>query len=158
LSGERPAKELADDIGDLAIVGLDCEVSSVKEMDLGVRIVAFESFGAGNQEKRIVLSPNGEQRWLSRSEIILELRVKCDVARIVQEKVELDLVIAWSRQQGRIKRIGFGATWFSSRTPYTYCDRVDSGVRKSRNASRFAGVGSFQYFWIGLQPWLSPSS
>src|SRR5262245_2572806 len=52
--------------------------------------------------------PNSEQGRPLGAEIFLEFRVERDVARIVQEQVELDLVIAWPRQQRRVEGVGFG--------------------------------------------------
>src|SRR5215831_2235092 len=80
-------QELTDFVANLTRVRLQREMPGLKEMDLGIRIVALESFGAGRQEEWIVLSPNREQRWLPRAEIVLKLRVKRDIACIVQEEV-----------------------------------------------------------------------
>ena len=140
------------------MVGFQCEVAGVVEMHLSVRVVALERFRARGQKEWIVLAPYGKQRRLLGAEIFLELGIQRDVAGIVQKEVKLDLVIAWPRQQRGVELVCFRRYQRLSCTPWRYCHLVASGVRKSRNAARFSAVGSFQYFWIGFQPWLRPSS
>jgi hypothetical protein len=60
-SGQRPAKKPSNGIGNLAIVGLEREVSGVIEMDLRIGIVTLKRFGPRGQKERIVLSPNCKQ-------------------------------------------------------------------------------------------------
>src|SRR5215469_18961114 len=42
-----------------------------------------------------------------RTEIFLELWIERDVARIVEEQIELNLVVTGSCEQRRVKRVGF---------------------------------------------------
>src|SRR5207302_10507148 len=41
------------------------------------------------------------------AEIFLELGIECDIARVIQEQVKLDLVIAGPRQQSGVQFVGF---------------------------------------------------
>src|SRR5262249_4797775 len=60
---------------------------------------SLECFGSRRKEEGIVVTPDRECGRPLGSEIFLELRVERYVARIVQEKVELDLVVARPGQQ-----------------------------------------------------------
>jgi len=81
-------------------------VSGIKELNFAIRVVTPEGLCAWRQKERIV-TPDREQRRLLRSEILLELRVQGDIACVVQEKVELNLVIPGPSPQGRIEGVGF---------------------------------------------------
>ena len=100
-------QEILDGIRDLLDVCFECKVSGIVEVNLGVRIVTPESLCTRRQKEWIVLAPDRKQRRLLRSEILLELRVKRDIACVVQEKVELNLVIPGPSQQRRIESVGF---------------------------------------------------
>src|SRR5262249_37498412 len=75
------------------------EVPGVKEMDHRGREIALERLGAGRKEEWVVLTPHREQRRPVGAEILVELRVQRDIAGVVEEQVELDLVVAGPRQQ-----------------------------------------------------------
>src|SRR5262245_60400614 len=93
-------KEVADRRRDLLRMGFEREVSRVAEMDPRSRIVASECLGPLRQEERIVLTPYREQPWLVRPEVALERRVERDIALVVAEQVQLNLVGA---RAGQIK-------------------------------------------------------
>src|SRR5262249_15634312 len=69
-----------------------CEVPGIEEADHRCGKVALECFSALRQEEGIVLAPHGQKWWLAGSEIRLESRIKGDVALIVAEEIELNLV------------------------------------------------------------------
>src|SRR3546814_3140144 len=71
---------------------LEREVTRVEERHRRVGIVAFERLRSRRQEERIVLAPDRQEWRLVGAEILLESRVERDVALIVAEKVELNLV------------------------------------------------------------------
>src|SRR5215469_5878063 len=128
------SEKLADRGGDLLGVGLQGEVTGIDEADVGVGDVALEGLGPGRQEKRVVPAPHREQRRPAGAEVLLECRVERDIARVVEEQVELDFIGAAA---GEI---------------------VVCGCMNIRIASRLAFDGSFQYAWTGFQPSPSPSS
>ena len=68
-------------------------MAGVIEMDFCIRDVALERFRPRRQEERVVLAPDCEQRRALCAEILLELGIEGDVARVVQEQVELNIVI-----------------------------------------------------------------
>src|SRR5262249_33540085 len=70
------------------------EMTRVKQMHLGIRNVLLERLGASGQEKRIVLAPYGQQRRPLRPQVLLEFGIERDIALVVAEQIELDLVIA----------------------------------------------------------------
>src|SRR5262249_48475910 len=74
-------------------------MTGVEQVNLGVRIVASEGPGARRQEERVVLAPYREQGWPAGADVLLESRVERNVALIVAEKVQLDLVITGTRKQ-----------------------------------------------------------
>jgi hypothetical protein len=61
-------------------------------MDHRTGNVASERLGTARQEEGIVLSPHRQERGLVRPEVLLECRVERDVALVVAEQVQLDLV------------------------------------------------------------------
>src|SRR5260370_40182089 len=93
-SSELSSQEVADGRCDLAGVGVEREMPRVEEPDFGVAVVALESLRTGRQEERVVPAPHGEQRRLAGTEVLLEFRIQRDVAGVVEEQVELDLVVA----------------------------------------------------------------
>src|SRR6266481_7142540 len=85
-------EEVADHCRDLRSMGLEGEVARVEEMDHRAGNIASESLGPLRQKEGIVLSPHRQEARLVRTEVILKGRVKCDVALVVAEQVQLDLV------------------------------------------------------------------
>src|SRR5262249_23578197 len=83
-------------------------MAGVKQMDFGVRIVAFERLRADGEEKRIVLAPYGEQRGTPRADVLLELGIERHVALVIAEQIELDFVITGTGKQRRVQRPGVG--------------------------------------------------
>ena len=57
------------------MVGLKREMSGIKEVNLSIGIVAFESLGVRRLEEGIILSPDREQRRPFRAEVVLKLRI-----------------------------------------------------------------------------------
>jgi len=76
------------------MMGFQREVAGVVEVYFCVRVVALKRLGPGRQKEWVVLPPNREQRRLVGSEILLKLWIERNVAGIIQEQVELDLIIA----------------------------------------------------------------
>src|SRR5690242_361446 len=97
------AQEIADRVGDLIGMRFEREMAGVVKVHLGIMHIAREGFCARRQEKRIILAPHRQQRRLAIAQIFLELRVERDVAGVIKKEIELDLVIAGSRQQGRVE-------------------------------------------------------
>src|ERR1700759_2198720 len=106
-SAEYAAEEWNDDGGDLVALGLQREMAGIDEVNLGVRIVAAEGFGARRQEERIVLAPDREQVGGMLAEVGLKLGIQRHVRRVVEKQIELDLVIARAVEQRLIQRVGF---------------------------------------------------
>ena len=78
----------------------------IEEFDLRARIVSLEGFGSCREKERIGLAPDGERRRSVEAEVILELGIQLDVTRIVEKQIELNVLIAGTRQQGRVECIG----------------------------------------------------
>src|SRR5271165_2512055 len=75
-------------------------------MHFGRGVITPEGLGPRREEERIVLAPHGQEWWLFRAEVLLELGVERDVAGVIQEQVELNLIISWARQQRGIELVG----------------------------------------------------
>src|SRR5262245_43997597 len=101
-------EEVADRRCDLYGVGFQREVPRVEEADDRTRNIALERLGASGQEERVVLAPHRKQRRSVGAEVVLELRVQRDIAGVVEEQVELDLVVAGPSEQRRVERIALG--------------------------------------------------
>ena len=67
--------------------------------------IAFERFGAGRQEERIVLAPDRQERRPMLTEVVLERRIERDIALVVAEQVQLHLVSAGARQIEVVERL-----------------------------------------------------
>src|SRR5262247_195182 len=80
----------------------------VEEPYLSVAVVALERFRARGQEKRVVLAPHREQRRPVRAEVVVELRIQRDIAGVIEEQVELDLIVAGPSEQRRVERVALG--------------------------------------------------
>jgi len=52
-------------------------------MHFGVRVVAFERFGARRQEERIAVAPDRERWWMFAAKIFLEFGIERNVAGII---------------------------------------------------------------------------
>ena len=88
-------KEINHQFGNLRVMAFKCEMSAGYEMDFGIGQVALEGFGTFWDERRVVLSPYSQQRWLIGTEILLELRVKGNVRTIVEYEVVLHFCPSW---------------------------------------------------------------
>jgi hypothetical protein len=99
-------RKLADNPGDLFPFALEGEMSGIDEMHLAVRIIALKGFDAGRQEERIVLALDREKRGPSDADEFLETWIKHDIAGVIQEQIQLDLVVAEPRDQCRVEHVG----------------------------------------------------
>src|SRR5262245_58975004 len=91
-----PGQKVPDGHSDFAAVRLKREVSRVKERDLRVRDVTLESLRARGHEERVSVAPDGQQRRLVLAKILLELRIHLDIARVVEEQIQLYVMRAGS--------------------------------------------------------------
>src|SRR6476661_4613929 len=91
-------EEVADLCRDLLRMGLEREVARFEEMDHGIRNIAPERLGTARQEKGIVLAPDRQETRFVSPEVVLERRVKRDVALVVAQQVQLNLVGAGAGQ------------------------------------------------------------
>src|SRR5581483_9015936 len=107
-------------------------MAGVEEMDLGIGNIALEGVRARWKKERIVLAPDGEERWTPRAEILLEFRIEGDIALVVTDEIELDLVIPGPCQQCRIQGPGIG------RKPFRV--RLAVGVLPARRFRREKGT------------------
>src|SRR5262249_39834609 len=98
--GAEPSPRLREKVPDgrcdLVAVRLEGEVSRLEERDLRVLDVALESLRACGHEERVSIAPDGQQRRLVPAKVILEPWIHLDIARVVEEQVQLDLVRAGS--------------------------------------------------------------
>src|SRR5262245_1148085 len=101
-------EEVADRRGDLRGVRFQREVPRIEEADDHTRNIALERLGARRQEERVVPAPHRQERRPVRAEVLVELRVQCDVAGVIEEQVELDLVVAGTSEQRRVERVALG--------------------------------------------------
>src|SRR5262245_9899787 len=100
--------KVADRRRDLFRMSFQREVTRLEEADHGAGKVALERLRACREEKRIVPAPHREQWRSPRPKVFLERRVQRDIARVVEEQVELDLVVAGPSEQRRIERVALG--------------------------------------------------
>src|SRR5499427_3585084 len=99
------SEEGADRTRDLLDMCFQGEMASVEEADDRTGHVPLERLGTGRQEERIVLAPDREEGWLVRAEIVLEGGVQRDIALVVAEQVQLDLIGPGTGQIESVERI-----------------------------------------------------
>src|SRR5262247_2732691 len=87
---------------------LEREVSGIEEADDRIRKIALESLRTERQEERIVLAPQSQERRPVGPEIVLEGREERDVALVVTQEVELQLIRAGPGQVEVVERV---AVW-----------------------------------------------
>src|SRR5262245_61032859 len=110
----RPRKKVPYGRCDLVTVRLESEVSRLEELDLRFPDVTLEGLSTRRHEERVPAAPDRQQRRLVLAKVFLELRIHLDIARVVEEQVQLDLmgtgtghvvvvqVVAVRRNQGRV--------------------------------------------------------
>ena len=49
------------------------------KVNIGIGHIALEGIGSGRDERRVILTPYGQQWWLVITQILLELRIEGDV-------------------------------------------------------------------------------
>src|SRR5262245_8087468 len=108
LDANSGCEEVADRPGDLHGMCFQRKMARVEEVDDGARNVAPERLRARRQEERVVLAPHREQGRPVRTEVLVELRVQRNIAGVVEEQIELDLVVAGPSEQRRVERIALG--------------------------------------------------
>ncbi len=87
---------------------LEREVAGVEEAHLRVRVVGLEGLGARRQEEGIVAAPDREEGRAVAAEVVVELRIQRQVARVVEEQVELDLDVVGPLHQRPVELPGLG--------------------------------------------------
>src|SRR5215467_13337446 len=108
IATDSGCEEAADRRRDLRGMRLQREVTRVEKTHDSTRNIALERLGAGREEERVVLAPYRQQRRPVRAEVFLERRVQRDIAGVIEEQVELDLVVAGPSEQRRVERIALG--------------------------------------------------
>ena len=58
------------------MMAFEGEMSAGYEMDFGIGHIALEGIGSGRDERRVILTPYGQQWWLVITQILLELRIE----------------------------------------------------------------------------------
>src|SRR5262249_18401235 len=114
----RRGEKVPDRRRDLVAVRLESEMSRLEDGGFRVLDVMLEGLRACGQKERVAAAPDGQERRLVPAKVLLELRIHLDVARIVEEQVQLGLVSTRSshvvvvqvvtvrRNQGRVVDAG----------------------------------------------------
>src|SRR3984885_1080633 len=79
-------------------------MAGVKEANPRTGNVAPEGLGAGRQKERIVFAPRRQQWRLVGAEVVLESRIERNVALVVAEQIQLDLIGSGARQTEVVQR------------------------------------------------------
>src|SRR5688572_20400573 len=108
-SCQSAPEKFSDQRRDFRTVRFEREVSSIEQVDLGVRLIALEGLCTFHGEEWIPLAPNDQGRRPTLPEERLELGIEPDVRLIVAEQVELDVDVARSAQERPIEHPGIGA-------------------------------------------------
>src|SRR5579862_8629361 len=93
--------------GNLHDVRLGGKMARIQELYLRVRYIFSKCEGPGGDEKRIVHSPNREQRRLRLAKVVLKRRVQLHIRCVVEEQIQLDVFIPRTFEKGRIQGVSF---------------------------------------------------
>src|SRR6266446_4468909 len=102
---DSACEEVADHCRDLLRMGLEREMARIEKTDCCTGNIASERLSTARQEEGIVLSPHCQEAGLVGPEEILECRVEHDIALVVAQQVQLDLVGAGTGQIEVVERI-----------------------------------------------------
>src|SRR5262249_6886063 len=105
---ESTAEEVAHCRGDVLCMRLQREMAGVEEAHDCAGNVSLECLGTRRQEEGIVLAANREKRGPVLSEVLLERGVQRDIALVVAEQIQLDLVGTAPGQVEVVERIAVG--------------------------------------------------
>ena len=83
-------------------------MAGIEQDDLGQRQVAPIGERTGREEMRVVTAPDSQERRLVRAEIGVEGRIEGEIAGIVEDQVELDIVGTGAGQIGIVQRVAVG--------------------------------------------------
>ena len=86
--------ELTYQCGDLVGCGIQGEMTSIENVDFGLRHIFSVSFRLAGIEREIVLTPDYQQTRLLLAHPCLPFRVGVDIRSIIVEKVALNIGLA----------------------------------------------------------------
>lgn len=85
--------------GDFGRAVINGEVTRVKQMQLGIGLLAANRIGAIHRKDGIMDAPYDERGWSAFAQVRLPLWIGCDVRLIVMDQVELDGIHAWTFEE-----------------------------------------------------------
>src|SRR5215471_3116124 len=80
--------------GNFHDVCLDCKMTCIEELNLGVRQVFSKRLGSRGNEKRIILAPDRQQRRFRLTKIFLKLRIKLHIRCVIKKQIQLNLIVS----------------------------------------------------------------
>jgi hypothetical protein len=98
-------EEVADRRRNLFGMRFQREMAGIEEANDRTGNVAFERLRSGRQEERIVLAPYREKRRPVGAKVVLKDRIERDVALVVAEQIQLNVVGAGTRQIEIVERL-----------------------------------------------------
>ena len=81
-------------------------MAGLEEADLSIGEVPFEGFSPRRQKERIVLAPDRQKWWAMLPEILLEGGIERDVAGVVEEEIQLNLIVPGASEKPKPGRSG----------------------------------------------------
>jgi len=76
---------------------LERKVSGIEQVHARIVVVTAKRFGTKRQEERVAFFPDHQKRWALLTDRGLEFRVQRDVACVILERIELDVLVAGPR-------------------------------------------------------------
>ena len=92
--GRSAPQKFTDALRNFDCMRFKCEVTGIEKADDCAGNFPLECLRSRGQKKRIVLAPHREERRLVGSKVLLKGRVKRDVAFIIPEQIELNVIRA----------------------------------------------------------------
>src|SRR5262245_32163288 len=80
-------------------VSFQREMTGIEELNLSIRIIASERLRPGRQEERIILAPDSQERQPLFAEERLKFGIQGDIAGVIEEQVELDIIVTGPGEQ-----------------------------------------------------------
>ena len=119
-------------------------MAAVHEPHFRFRVVTAEGLRPGREEERIIAAPHGKGGRPVLAKPCLDGRVQRDVALIVQQQVELDLVVARAVQQRLVQGVSFGFHHSRIGDAGGVPEQGRAGGEIPATAARFSSVGACQ--------------
>jgi hypothetical protein len=95
-------------------------MTDIDEFDLSIRQILLEGLSPSRNEEDVVPPQYYQQRHLRRAKILMKLVVECDVALLIHEEIELDVLVPRPLHERIFEGVRLWSDGVGSAVPFTY--------------------------------------